>query len=924
MPRSKLPLLPEKERFSSFAHIFLFALIISALSVSTYIGTAGLVQRDMEARLDLEASNIRRAFVDRIQGYSDTLLNLKAFISRTGIKDDNDFKSLLSEMKVFEYYSGATSIGISLIFPRVQKDKYEKLFDVKIKGLASTLDKPDERDLSSSVILIEPESVKSRKALGFDVLSDPARKRAVEQSLALNKTVITQPINLFTDQLLSNSNKQAPLSFVMYVPFETSEQVLKVAEGKPTTGVIFASFKYQDLLDEIFGPASLDEEKWNFVLTHLGESKSELLYDRFHSNLDNPAFKSSTQFSIYGQTYALEVLPLPTFYKSSDRYLPLLSAIGIFLLGSLMLLLYRSTLRQLREEKTARIRTRKTHEKLRLQTTLLSKLNRFGMTISKQFDPEVVLQKFFEFGEKEEFEYVAILREESDSNDLSIITPLGQSYSNIQLTELNGLFGAVNRIGQSDLDHNPKFLEELKLFSYSDWQILRVRFNQRSSFLVLGLKSESIEEEDIELMKSTFSQLVVALETAVLLQKAEESSRLKTAFLANMSHEIRTPLNAILGFTQILTSSHISEDKRIQLANSIEKNTDLLTRIIDDILDIAKVEAGKIDIVIAKTSLEGLLKDTKDVFELKAREKEVQFNLEIKTELPSFIRTDEYRFKQILFNLISNALKFTERGQVTVRVYCEMVENKAQLTFEIEDTGVGIPKDLQQRLFTAFYQGDLSTTRRFGGSGLGLTLSRRLALEMDGDICLLSSTPGKGSIFSFFIQCQTQMNTRFFKEISNGTIKRRVAENTAVAESKKETEKKDGPLRGRNILLVEDSEDNQIIFTHFLQQAGASTIVAADGEEALTQARQIQNLDLVLMDIQIPKIDGREVTRTLRDEGFKLPIIALTAHALESEKRRCFEAGCNAQITKPVSYSFFIETIQKELVKKENEMPAKS
>lgn len=914
---------PEKERFQAALNFTLFSAIIGALSLSTYIGTNSLVTKDMQARLDMEASSIHRTFVDRVQSYSDTLLNLRAFLSRMGVKDSDEFKDLLSEMKVFDYYTGVSSIGLSVVFPKSEKEKFEKAFDLDFHDMAPFPPEETPSDeinsLGAAVVAIEPESIRKNRGLGYDSFSEPNRRESLSQALALNTTVVTPPVVLFGDQLSPKKNDQ--LGFVMMVPFQTDRQFMKLPpQSHPTTGIIWASFRYQVLLNEVFGPPSLEEEKWNFTLYSERSGQSTLLYDRFKPQESSGKLASLKKFSVYGQSYYLKVTPLPNFYTNSDKYLPLLTCIGTLLVGSLMLLLYRSTLNQLKEEKFARIRSRRTHEKLRQQTTLLSKLNRFGMTISKQFDPEIVLQKFFEFGEKEEFEFVSILKEEEDSKDLVLITPHGVSPSNIQLGQINELFGAVNRIGRSDLDHSPPFLKYLRLSTLSDWQMIRVRFNQRSSFLIIGLRSESIDEEDIELMKSTFSQLVVALETAVLLQKAEEGSRLKTAFLANMSHEIRTPLNAILGFTQILTKSDVPEDKRIQLVQNIEKNTNLLTRLIDDILDIAKVEAGKIDIVQTKTSLETLLQDTEDIFALKAHEKGIYFSLQIKTELPKFVKTDEYRFKQILFNLISNAIKFTDRGQVIVRVYGEASDKLSKLTFEIEDTGVGIAKEMQDQLFSAFFQGDISTTRRFGGSGLGLTLSRRLAGEMNGDIQLLSSEVGKGSIFSFHIDCFPYSDSGTFRELTRGAS---LTEEEPTIETKKsETpsiDKENPPLNGRTVLLVEDSEDNQIIFTHFLEQSGANVSVAVDGKEALTQARQIQELDLILMDIQIPFIDGREVTRILRSEGFKIPIIALTAHALESEKRSCREAGCNDQITKPTTYGEFVRVISRHVDRAQSE-----
>lgn len=902
---------PGRERFQSALNFTLFSIIIGALGLLTYIGTSSLVYRDMQARLDMEAIDIERSLTDRIRSYSDTLLNLRAFLTRTGLEQSNDFRNLLSEMKILDYYTGVSLFGLAVVFPHDQKEKYEKLIGYKIHSLNNAEKENGKPDLIAALVSVEPESLRMKRVLGFDMYSEPLRQEAITQALALNTTVITAPLVLLQDQFSTSPSKEK-LGFVMITPFQTQKRFLSIpGSASPTSGIITAGFTYQVLLDEIFGSPSLENEQWNFTLSSDSLDGTKVLYDRFHPESELSGISSVRSFSIYGQTYQLKVTPLPSFFTVTDRYLPLFTCFGVLLVGSLMLLLYRSTLNQLKDEKVARLRSRRTQEKLKQQTTLLSKLNRFGMTISKQFDPEVVLKKFFEFGEKEEFEFVSILREEENSKDLVLITPSGRTSSSIQLSQINELFGAVNRIGRSDLDHSPEFLKELRLSSLSDWQMIRVRFNQRSSFLIIGLKSESIEEADIELMKSTFSQLVVALETAVLLQKAEEGSRLKTAFLANMSHEIRTPLNAILGFTQILTKSYVPEEKKIQLVDNIEKNTDLLTRLIDDILDIAKVEAGKIDIVPVRTSFETLLKDTVDVFELKAHEKGIDFILEIKTELPRFIRTDEYRFKQILFNLLSNAVKFTDHGQVVVRVYSEMQgSHLTRLTFEVEDTGIGIAKDMQERLFTAFSQGDLSMTRRFGGSGLGLTLSRRLAEEMNGDIELLFSELGKGSIFSFQVTCPAIVENGFFRELPEN----------APAPTEKQVTRLQGltptdhvPLSNRKVLLVEDSEDNQIIFTHFLEQAGANVVVAADGKEALNQARNIHDLDLILMDIQIPFIDGREVTRTLRKEGFKAPIIALTAHALESEKRSCKEAGCNDQITKPTTYTDFVDTITHQL-----------
>lgn len=897
-------------RAKKWLNLALFLCITLILCFGSFWGIHRLIRDDLQSRLDIQASKIRQAFIGRLQSYSDALFHLSAFVNQSGLITKDEYQKLIAGMKIFNQYPGISAVAVSVLFDHEQQALFEDIVNDYNKG-SRLFPKRNlgARDLQSAVLLIEPSTASRKNTIGFDSLSDPKRREALEMSIQLNAAVMTAPLHLVSNSLIPSGNKKKDLGFVLSVPFSVkgSQVSKKLANLETINGNVQAGFRYNDLLEEVFGAPSVSTEKWNFTLREVSNENSEVFYDRFETQRPpEDDLVSIDQFSIYGRTYELVVTPLPNFFSHSDRLLPLVASAGVLLVGFLLLLLFKSTLNQLEDERLARERSRQTQIKLRRQAVLLAKLNEFGMSISKESDPDLILLKFFEFGEKEEFESVTILREIDDSEILEIIRAGEQLYSELKVSDMNGLLGALSRIGKKDIEQTPIFLEQLGAKDLRDWHVLRVRLNNKSSFLFLGLRSEEIEKEDIELMHSTFSQLVIAFENTALLRRAEESSRLKTAFLANMSHEIRTPLNAIVGFSQMLSKAPANSDRRERLTQYIQKNTELLTHLVDDILDIAKVEAGKIEYSVQATRLDQVLAETKAVFELRARDKGIQLRMDLKTDLPRTIQTDEFRLKQILYNLIGNAVKFTDRGAVSIRVYSEREGPGVLLTFEIEDTGIGIALEHQSKLFDAFFQGDASTTRKFGGSGLGLALSRRLASELDGSISLLSSMPDKGSIFSLSIHCETSKTVSYFNTLddllSHSGVNSDIQPQEAIPS-----------LSGKTILLVEDSEDNQIIFTHFLEQAGAKVLVAGDGREAIQQVHQIPELDLVLMDIQIPIMDGKAATKTLRSEGFTLPIIALTAHALESERRSCIQAGCNGQITKPVSSETLIREIARYL-----------
>nr|WP_295900098.1 response regulator [uncultured Bdellovibrio sp.] len=394
-------------------------------------------------------------------------------------------------------------------------------------------------------------------------------------------------------------------------------------------------------------------------------------------------------------------------------------------------------------------------------------------------------------------------------------------------------------------------------------------------------------------------------------KQAKAASHSKTSFLANMSHEIRTPMNAILGFTELMLDPNQTPEERVNCIHTVQRNASQLLKIIDEILDISKVESGHMQMEKVAVDVPILLDDLKNLLQLQAMDKGLELRFGLDTEIPRTIISDPTRLRQILLNLIGNAIKFTQRGFVEVNVAWHAKEHpgeKDRMEFRINDTGVGISREHAENLFQPFVQGDSSTTRKFGGTGLGLALSRQLARAMDGDISLVSSEQGRGSNFLVIVEAPALPDTAFVNNLATATNRK----------SKKFPKRGDGRLKSMRILLVEDVVDNQALMVHFLNLAGAQVEVADNGHEGVEKALA-GNFDAILMDIQMPLMDGYEATRQLRAQGNKTPIIALTAHALNEEKDKSIEAGCDDHLSKPVEFNTLIEHLIKLVPKRDKE-----
>lgn len=377
--------------------------------------------------------------------------------------------------------------------------------------------------------------------------------------------------------------------------------------------------------------------------------------------------------------------------------------------------------------------------------------------------------------------------------------------------------------------------------------------------------------------------------------EAEAANLTKSAFLANMSHEIRTPLGAILGYTALLKNSDVSEFQ--QYLDVIEKNGKALTRIIDDILDLSKVESGNMSIEKTSFSLTSTIKEAIELFAHKAAEKNVDLEFINSEEPAPAMISDATRVRQILINLIGNAVKFTEAGSVKVSLIYKIHLNEINFAVRIQDTGPGLTPEQQKKLFKPFVQADETVARRHGGTGLGLALSKRLAKALKGDVFIEQTMVPGGSTFTFEGRAPLDLQT----SIPPAPHKENRNQSTEVKK-----------LSNLKILVVDDSPDNRMLFTLLLEDRGA-TVYDAEGGKIALQLFQKHSFDIILLDIQMPEMDGYQVLAALRKLGCKVPVVALTAHAMIEEKRKTFEAGFSDHVTKPVEIEKLTSSIQRLL-----------
>ena len=405
-------------------------------------------------------------------------------------------------------------------------------------------------------------------------------------------------------------------------------------------------------------------------------------------------------------------------------------------------------------------------------------------------------------------------------------------------------------------------------------------------------------EKEVEKRKQTELELIDSRDAALAATRAKET------FLANMSHEIRTPLTAIIGFADTALDNDQTTQQRVSALKIIQRSGDHLLSLINDILDFSKIEAGELQIDKTVVNPLQLVHEVESIVMGQARKKALNLVLDYRFPLPKEINSDAVRIKQILLNLCNNAIKFTDHGEVKLTMQYDLIPH--QLKFMVKDSGIGINTELLDKIFKPFKQADGSTSRRYGGTGLGLSLSRQLATLLNGELTV-SSEAGKGTIFTLILTLHKNANEKLFKNINEVTFnKDDHVSNTAQKNH----------LKG-NILLAEDNLENQELIRMYLEKMGTNVTIAVNGAIAVSLAQQYE-YDLIYMDMQMPVMSGLEAVKMLRDNKYSGPIVMLTANATHEDKEACIEVGANYFVTKPIVRQKLYETTAMYLKSEQN------
>ena len=469
--------------------------------------------------------------------------------------------------------------------------------------------------------------------------------------------------------------------------------------------------------------------------------------------------------------------------------------------------------------------------------------------------------------------------------------PLSNLVKNANFLKKGDLENKIEATGNDEFGVLSRTLDEMRVSLKTSVDNLKSEIQVREEAEV-QLKNHQLNLESIVTQRT--KDLVVAKE------KAESAEKSKGEFLANMSHEIRTPLNGIIGFGNILAKEELTPKQKKQV-NTICVAGQQLLGIISDILDFSKIESGKLDVEKIPTSMRNLFINLDSLMRPLAKEKGLAFEILRTGDLPEEILTDPVRLNQCLVNLINNAIKFTESGHVQVKVGLEKQHDVDILAFAVEDTGIGIAQDKQEVVFDSFSQADGSMTRRFGGTGLGLSITKRL-VDLLGGTLSVKSSPGFGSTFSFTVPVGYALQDTHFIKASDSLdpVKHR---DTTVRQQ----------FKG-DILVAEDNEINQDLILLTLEAFGLSVTLADDGLKAVKLATNCR-FDLILMDMQMPNMNGYEATQRLREQGSNIPVVALTANAMKGDQEKCLAAGCNDYLSKPIDEADLCDTLRKYLLR---------
>ncbi|XGC79485.1 CHASE domain-containing protein [Bdellovibrio bacteriovorus] len=797
----------------------------------------------------------------------------------------NEWLSYFTTLQIQERYPGINGVGV--IRPVLEKDVVSFQNSMRAEGLKNFSIKPLpwQASLESSpadkehfvITYIEPYKT-NWSAQGLDIASEENRRTAASYARDTGKPGITKRLILVQEQ--------ERLGFVLYYPFYKPGKPLATVQQRREAflGWIFAPFVAESFFNGVFGKYA--EQIHLSVFEDPARTEGSLLYQSSANSPKNAAFERVTEMKWAQGTLYLGWNRGPAFMSTHDTtaaWVGLCGALVTLMLASLVVGLASVGRRaqELADEQTKKLGESEKRFKSVTQSAqdAIVSADENGLIIS--WNPAATRM----FGHEEN---------EVVGQSLTLIMP-----DRFRNAHIKGMERVVGRGGESRVvgstveliglhKNGREFPIEL---SISTWESDEGKF---FSGIIRDISERKLTEN---LLKDNERRLRLQFEESTKArEEAVSATKLKSEFLANMSHEIRTPINGVIGMTGLLLDTDLSEEQR-SFADAIRRSGETLLTVINDILDFSKIEAGKLEFENIDFSIWEAIEDCQKTLHFMANKKNLSLVTSLSSNLPRYVKGDPGRFKQILLNLLSNGIKFTTQGTVTLRGQTLQNENsQVRLRFEVEDTGIGIPEEALGKMFQAFSQADSSTQRKFGGTGLGLSICKKLVESMDGQIGV-QSTEGKGSLFWFEITLP-------------------LAENNVLPKGQSFAKFNQSSERKRRILVAEDNSVNQIITQKMLEKLGFYADVAANGYEVLSALSKAP-YDLILMDCQMPEMDGYEATQKIRASktiySSQIPIVAMTANAMSGDAEKCLAAGMDDYLAKPVSDDKLMSILKKWL-----------
>ncbi|WP_426318042.1 CHASE domain-containing protein [Pseudoduganella sp. R-43] len=942
----------------------LILLACMTLTVSAW----GWITYDTESRtserFQRAADNVRETIRLRMEGYESLLRAGTALFDASYSVEREEWQQFVTGLELPKQYPGVLGMGYARFAPAGAVAALNKEIKVWPEG---------DRDLHAAIVYLEPQSERNKFAIGYDMMSEPTRRDAMVAAMQTGKMTASGPITLVQE---IKGPKQ--VGFLMFNPVYRKDS----AGHRELQGFVYSPFRMGDLMQGIFG-SDLREVRLD---VYFQDTKGQLMYTSTGSSVGQSFTRlSSLQYvpaGDNGQSWALNVRPTALFDAAVDQG----KSFMVLVMGTLISLLFFGASRNLVHERIAALRAKdQSAKQLEQQTASLEESEaRFKLLTSHIRNHAIVLLDptgtitTWNDGAEKLFGYKAA---EIVGQPLQVLSTESHAITSMTLALEHGQYEATSLRRRRD---GSTFLGLKQLFPVRDDHGHCIGY----AMIMRDVTAEKAAEKELNDAKT----------------QAESASAAKSAFVANVSHELRTPMNAVLGVSQILARTPLNAEQR-QYLDMVSGAGRSLLALLNDVLDFSKIEANKLELVDDDFLVEDVLCALAAVMAMTSADKGLALSLCVDADVPVSQHGDVQRIQQVLLNLVSNALKFTDSGSVTVHASRDPAD-PGMLRWEVSDTGIGISPEQLQRLFTPFSQADASMARRYGGTGLGLAISQRLVQMMGGTI-EVASTPGRGTTFTFLMplregdlpdpyaltgakrnwrvlyadpgphlhddvvqlaarwgwRCDTvdsaagigaalaraNYDLLIYDSSFAGTARASdVPQRICVRSGAQDTTGGPRPdpellrpltrsalfyalstqadkggaqqgafssgskvLTGQSILLAEDNALNQLVARSMLEAVGANVHIAENGAQAVDFLRHGEPpVDLVLMDVQMPVMDGFSATQAIRKElGLDVPVLAMSAGVTIGERAECDAAGMNGFVAKPVDGDDLITTI---------------